>query len=55
MRARGRARDMGDDEEDDEGEDLFNDNMLKWVTTPLTHFHLYAARHGEIRDAMAYG
>lgn len=31
MRARGRARDQGDDEDDEEGEDLFNDNMVKSV------------------------
>ena len=30
-RQRGRQRDAGDDEEEDEGEDLFNDNLIKCV------------------------
>ena len=38
MRARGRQRDLGDDEdEDDEGEDLFNDNMIKQVDSGYPH------------------
>jgi hypothetical protein len=32
MRQRGRHMDRGDDDEDDEGEDLFNDNFVKFVS-----------------------
>lgn len=31
MRERGRRRDQADDDDDEDGEDLFNDDMYKWV------------------------
>jgi hypothetical protein len=30
-RQRGRQRDRGDDEDDEDGEDLFNDEFIKYV------------------------